>query len=197
MVFGGSVRLRDVGSLTIAEWFALRMPRGFRLAACGTECSGVDLSAVELNRVRVGRGSVGEGRCFLPRSLNRGQGTSGRDVFCDWSVVPACLLSERRGLMMEFVELGSDIVPDHDPRYWTADGFPITDGAVLWNYYDLVRVTVRIVGTHADKNREAHDRWDGWFNCAAESGGLYVLNGERLSMFHPFTKERAVPKGSD
>jgi hypothetical protein len=57
--FGGSVRLRDEGSLTIAEWIALRMPRGFRLAACGTECSGVDLSAVELNRVRVGRGSVG------------------------------------------------------------------------------------------------------------------------------------------
>lgn len=85
---------------------------------------------------------------------------------------------------------------DMDKRYWTADGYPITDGCVLWNYYDLYRVTVRMSGPHdhANPENEFHQYWDGWFTCDREAGGSVLLNGERLSMFHPFTRERAVPE---
>lgn len=78
---------------------------------------------------------------------------------------------------------------DRDKRFLTADGFPIVDGETLWNYYDLVRVTPDF-----DRSRVESEYWDGWFTCLDETGGKYLVNGERLSMYHPFTRERARPK---
>lgn len=62
-----------------------------------------------------------------------------------------------------------------DPRYKTADGAPIFDGAELFNYYDMVRVTVKIAGEWADPTSEFHEHWDGWFKT---SGAL--LDGSRM-----------------
>jgi hypothetical protein len=66
-------------------------------------------------------------------------------------------------------------IMNRDARYVTADGAVITHGALLFNYYDMKRVVVKISGTSADPTSPYHWTWDGWFRT---TGAL--LNGERL-----------------
>jgi hypothetical protein len=62
--------------------------------------------------------------------------------------------------------------------YYTADGKEITPGARLFNYYDMVWVTIlpENWGDGQSTLDANHPSFDGWFRT---TGGL--LNGERMS----------------
>ncbi len=73
--------------------------------------------------------------------------------------------------------------PTTDARFRTADGYPVTDGMAVWTY-DLRPARVFFADTFR-LTRLPH-LWDGWFTT---TDGL--MNGERLCVRHPFTKEEA------
>jgi hypothetical protein len=83
---------------------------------------------------------------------------------------------------------------DGDPRMRTADGFAITNGIKLYNYYDCEWVIVQFDDYPISHNNPSHEYWDGWFRVVScdppEKGGRgrYSLNGERMC-----TKEIRVP----
>lgn len=73
-------------------------------------------------------------------------------------------------------------------EYFTADGTEITDGLIVWNYYDMVVGKVDFRQSYADS-----PHFDGWFQIVDNTGRrVSLVNGERMSMRHPFTKQSAA-----
>jgi hypothetical protein len=78
-------------------------------------------------------------------------------------------------------------------RTASGPGFPagdITDGARLWNYPDGEPVTVSFSLSDIGKAY-----FSGWFYAIDDDGTKGLINGERLSLIHPHTRQKppAVP----
>lgn len=70
-----------------------------------------------------------------------------------------------------------------DPRFRTADGVEITDGLRVWDN-DLRSGVVDFAACPIN-----HAYWDGWFAIKHDEGGYSMVNGERMTTRHPFTRE--------
>lgn len=82
---------------------------------------------------------------------------------------------------------------EHRGLWYTADGRPIQDGMVVWDY-DLRKARVDVNQTPlADSTNESHEYWDGWFNMSSPETGarMSVMNGVRMVTVHPYTLEPA------
>lgn len=87
-----------------------------------------------------------------------------------------------------------NIDPKTDPRFLTANGVRIVDGGKYWDY-DLERVTVVFADTDnldPEYRQTYQSDWDGWFRIRKNGERTFtVMNGERLTTVHPFTREQA------
>jgi hypothetical protein len=73
----------------------------------------------------------------------------------------------------------------------TANGVPITDGLWVWNN-NLDRVQVSYADTFGAYFVPGESYWDGWFKMRTVTGERSdIMNGERMTTVHPFTRERA------
>jgi hypothetical protein len=78
-----------------------------------------------------------------------------------------------------------------DDRFLTGDRTPvrIVDGLRVWDN-DLRSGTVDF----AETARMSRHYWDGWFYVRRDDGGGYdLVNGGRMAVAHPFTREAPPP----
>lgn len=73
--------------------------------------------------------------------------------------------------------------------HFTVDGFPVTDGLVVWDYdMDLSRVSF----AHTS-GMDSPWGFDGWFGLLRVSDGARkLMNGERMVTRHPRTRQLAA-----
>ncbi len=74
--------------------------------------------------------------------------------------------------------------PSTDPRFITADGYPITDGMAVWT--NDLRPTRVFFARERNLSAGSPFDWDGWFST--DDG---TINGERMAVRHPSTREYA------
>jgi hypothetical protein len=80
-----------------------------------------------------------------------------------------------------------DRARETDPRFRTADRALITNGLLVWDY-DLKPGVVWL-----DEYRLSREYWDGWFDVIGASGYTDIMNGERLALRHPTTRDVPPP----
>lgn len=88
--------------------------------------------------------------------------------------------------MRGFAEL-AEADAETDARFLTGDRVPvrITDGLRVWDN-DLRSGAVDF----AETGRMSRLYWDGWFYVRRDDGkGWDLVNGERMAVRHPFTRE--------